>query len=776
MSLPILGMMALVIVGLVFFDVIFLNRTLQPSNIVPHMEMPAGWQASSAIFPVFTPQATARDGFADLNASAWQFEPARYWMARNFREGQSPWWNPYSASGTLGPEVLVDIKFSPHTLISAWLFDASPASFDYGLIIIYCIGVFFVLLTFRAIFQLGWLAVIAGAIFYLLNGFAVPNLNTHIGQPYFFSPVLLCAVLFFAQRQTICRWVLFLIAHAVLLTINILTTMTLVLITVHLLGVVYWTSVNTQGRKFLVTALMRYLGLVFFGFVAAFLLVSPLWFPIVDSFFLTDMATDFENRAVQPARSVDNLLSVFAPSHFWRELAQPPRFMLYPDAGLEKSNGLIAYTGIAGALLAGYGVSKKGWQESILPVTCMALVLLCYFRIFGYLNFVNYLPVLRSIGNQYWGCMSAVALSVLVAFGIHNIRMGQYRVLPVLFVLLLQCVGFFLLLIDLGVPGLLEYKVYLFADIFVFIIFLCGVFLLHYGVVDKSRFSLLLAAILVLELFSYMNKVRPMRYDPEDHVPGFIVFLKKNINDGRVLNIGQQGTLYPEYGAMYGIKQADTQNPGLFPWYERFFEAYFGNDTFMFLALDGSSSKKRKKSSRKEYTLDEQALDVASIKYILVADGAGPYLNFLREKKYPVVYQKEGLSIFENVDYVPSVSLAPASIGEKLDATRLSGRIDTLSYRNTEVIVETETDDPMMLVLSDVWHPSWKATVDDFPVDVIRVNEAFRGVPLPAGKHRVRFYYDPPALRYGIYAAMATAFAMLLLVLYRRQMRISDER
>ncbi|HSC76631.1 MAG TPA: YfhO family protein, partial [Pseudomonadales bacterium] len=255
-----------------------------------------------------------------------------------------------------------------------------------------------------------------------------------------------------------------------------------------------------------------------------------------------------------------------------------------------------------------------------------------------------------------------------------------------------------------------------------------------------------------------------LRYSPLTEAPEFVSFLKDNIGDGRVLNIGQQGTLYPEYGAMYGIKQADTQNPGLFPWYEKFFETYFGNDTFMFLALDGASNKKRKKSSRKENTLDEQALDVASIKYILVEDGAKSYLDFLHSKNYPVVYQKEGLSIFENVDYVPSVSLAPASMGEKLDATRLSGRVNTLSYRNTEVIIETETDAPVTLVLSDVWHPAWRATVDDFPVDVTRVNEAFRGISLSAGKHRVRFYYDPPALRYGIYAMMAAAFAMLLLL------------
>jgi uncharacterized membrane protein YfhO len=70
-------------------------------------------------------------------------------------------------------------------------------------------------------------------------------------------------------------------------------------------------------------------------------------------------------------------------------------------------------------------------------------------------------------------------------------------------------------------------------------------------------------------------------------------------------------------------------------------------------------------------------------------------------------------------------------------------------------------------VLSDVWHPSWNATVDGVAVEVARVNEAFRGIALPAGRHQVRFYYDPPALRYGIYAMFVAALVMLLLLVLR---------
>jgi len=59
----------------------------------------------------------------------------------------------------------------------------------------------------------------------------------------------------------------------------------------------------------------------------------------------------------------------------------------------------------------------------------------------------------------------------------------------------------------------------------------------------------------------------------------------------------------------------------------------------------------------------------------------------------------------------------------------------------------------------DSYHPNWKATVDGAPVAVRKVETAFRGVPLPAGKHTVQFTYRPKTLTAGIWVS----FAALLL-------------
>ncbi|MEZ5435297.1 MAG: YfhO family protein [Pseudomonadales bacterium] len=94
------------------------------------------------------------------------------------------------------------------------------------------------------------------------------------------------------------------------------------------------------------------------------------------------------------------------------------------------------------------------------------------------------------------------------------------------------------------------------------------------------------------------------------------------------------------------------------------------------------------------------------------------------------------------------------------------GTVDTVSVTNTEVVARVMVSQPAVLVLSDTWHPSWRATVDGKPTYLGRVNEAFRGMVLPAGKHEVRIFYDLPALRYGMVVSMAAGFIFVMLSLW----------
>ncbi|HUP18600.1 MAG TPA: YfhO family protein [Gemmatimonadota bacterium] len=76
-----------------------------------------------------------------------------------------------------------------------------------------------------------------------------------------------------------------------------------------------------------------------------------------------------------------------------------------------------------------------------------------------------------------------------------------------------------------------------------------------------------------------------------------------------------------------------------------------------------------------------------------------------------------------------------------------------------------------ILVLSEVWHPYWSATVDGAAVDVLQVNVALRGIPVPAGEHRVELEFSDPYLRYGAWGSGAGLVLLLgfLALTWRRR-------
>jgi hypothetical protein len=71
------------------------------------------------------------------------------------------------------------------------------------------------------------------------------------------------------------------------------------------------------------------------------------------------------------------------------------------------------------------------------------------------------------------------------------------------------------------------------------------------------------------------------------------------------------------------------------------------------------------------------------------------------------------------------------------------------AYSPNRVVLETATEAPGFLVLTDVWFPGWTCTVDSEPVDVRRADYLFRAVAVPAGSHEVVFTLAPASYRWG---------------------------
>ncbi len=84
---------------------------------------------------------------------------------------------------------------------------------------------------------------------------------------------------------------------------------------------------------------------------------------------------------------------------------------------------------------------------------------------------------------------------------------------------------------------------------------------------------------------------------------------------------------------------------------------------------------------------------------------------------------------------------APAGIARVSGGAPGSARI--VRYANTEIVVEVTAPLDEILVLNDIWHPWWRATVDGTDTEILKANVIFRAVLVPRGRHVVRFSFQP---------------------------------
>ena len=71
-------------------------------------------------------------------------------------------------------------------------------------------------------------------------------------------------------------------------------------------------------------------------------------------------------------------------------------------------------------------------------------------------------------------------------------------------------------------------------------------------------------------------------------------------------------------------------------------------------------------------------------------------------------------------------------------------------YTPNRIEVETDANKQQVLLLTDPYYPGWVARVDGSPTRIYRADYTFRGVYVPAGKHKVTFTYEPDSFKIGI--------------------------
>jgi hypothetical protein len=190
-------------------------------------------------------------------------------------------------------------------------------------------------------------------------------------------------------------------------------------------------------------------------------------------------------------------------------------------------------------------------------------------------------------------------------------------------------------------------------------------------------------------------------------------------------------------------------------------------------------------------------VDLLNVKYI-VGDGAragpvphwipipmGPVTVFRNARVFPrawlvdrAVVRDDAATLAWMIDpasdlrhEAPIADALAADEGPERAASDGTGDVVVSRYEPTDVELTTRASGRRLLVLADAWYPGWAVYVDGRKAAVVRAYHALRAVPVPGGRHVVRFAYEPASVRIGtaVSAAALIVLSGLVVVAYRRR-------
>jgi hypothetical protein len=544
------------------------------------------------------------------------------------------------------------------------------------------------------------------------------------------------------------------------------------------------------------------LAVVLGGLLSGVQLVPFLDFMVHSSTFAHGgRASDAGNSIFYAQQWLANLATGFTllcPNFFGNPL---DRSYIWPFATFQNYNEQSVYFGVVPLALACAALCAGLRKKPLLILGVLALGCLAVAWHLPGFEAVSHLPIFSMAPNKRLRLPFVLLGAVLAGFGYDLVReqlrqrerrgRAGYGLLAVWLLVLALFVWIVSLKLTIGAtvpPDTFRYlllnSVFSFGNwrtylpLAVALAGLAGYFLCLGSRLSERRYAGLLVGLVALELIGLGWGYNPAVREREILPPAkSIEFLKgREQQPYRILTT--DGYFYPNFGAAYGI--ADVAGYDV-PVYQRYSDLYLAQ---------GGQSFGGQIDSRQMWDPVWPLVDFLNVKYVVSPRELNP-------DKFRPVYQGTGFRIYQNLKALPraflvyQTELAP---DPKAALTRmLAGKVDLasvalleeplppaqagtlgpqaahsvrfLSYGTDAVQLQVETPTPGFLMLSDLYTPDWKVSVEGKPAKLYRADYSYRGVYLPAGTHRVVFSYQPLSYRVGCYLSLAGIVLMLLVVL-----------
>jgi Bacterial membrane protein YfhO len=801
------------ILNVIFFPVIWGNRTLLSS----------AWDAPSVMLAGAYHQGTAPSHSAltpDPGAPAWQSEPWIKIISEQYlKERRLPLWNPYNAYGTPFAAAMQPQPFFPLTA----LLSLDPTPRTYNVFIIARLFLAGILTFFFARLFLDYISALFAAIAFMLSGYFIifldmPHLSVEILLPALFlaSELLLRKGSWAAVAGTA--------ATIFLCIVGGMPESSFLIISFSCLYVLFRLLQSPDFRSRIVSLAGAYGIAVLLGFaLSAFLLL-----PFAEFMHQAHDTHQPANLGGEISGLVSDGDWRLAVTYLLPFLFSPALTTIFrnPWGGMQSYWGVLPFLFSVCAVLSVLSkhAAKKDPRRA-LTIFFFVLLIVMLLKRFGnpLINWVGGLPVANLVFFlKYQEPLMAFCVAILASIGFSFVmkqrdgfRLIQAAVVIVVCAVIVMAAWYW-------PPSNSETSLSFYWALIVTLVVVC-IPLVLCGLASSNFprptwLSWSLIGLLSAELFCnfivpnwYLFNTLPpaAAYNPYDGAP-YIRFLRST-NTDRYRVFGRDGILFPNWSGVFGLSDARDLDGMYFRRYIKFVRS-------LLLRPDDEARLHDELADRftgigNGYTykfsseLEQRFLTLSSIKYILSSPNTPFQTNDQLQNSLRNVYENEVViyefsrplpraSLFYAVESLPddtvlkrlkdpefdplervvlsTESLSPESLTSVDRLAAKSARPTTaaniIAYESQRVRIETEADEPAILMLNDTYYPGWRALVNGKPTPILQADYLFRGVIVPAGHTVVDFEYVPTSFRLGATISLA-ALALLAVPLVVRRVR-----
>lgn len=425
----------------------------------------------------------------------------------------------------------------------------------------------------------------------------------------------------------------------------------------------------------------------------------------------------------------------------------------------------IGYIGVIALFFAIYSLFKLSKEKIFFVVSLLLSVVFAFPNLISKLPFSFHLPFIST--SQPTRLLSVIdfCLIVLAAYGINEfmIKKKDKKIFInlLIFALIFASLWIFVFLSGMGsisAENLLVTSRNLIFPTVIFL-FLASLLVVNYILVLKNQqkyiryLIILLIALNLFDLFrmgwKYLTFSKKEFLYPNTKT---LLYLQKNAGLGRIMETN--GEIFPpNFAIMYKLHSIDGYDPLYLQRYGELMASVGRNNPDIHAPFGFNRIIKVE-------NYKSPIIDLLGVKYILTADklegskyvkvltegktnvyennGALPRAFFVQRTINAVNKQDEINKLYENIPL--SQRAVVASNDLKWDRIWNVGNAQIVFYSANKVEINTDNEKEGFLILTDSYYSTWKVSIDANDAKIHLTDYNFRGVIIPAGKHKVVFY------------------------------------